>query len=74
MADIVPINGHREYERQTKRNAAGVLRDARACKPSEVLVIGTDADGQLFVSGSPPDPGNAMWLMERAKLRLLGVA
>jgi hypothetical protein len=71
MADIVPIAKHREYYRQTKRSAAGVLVSVRALKPTEVLCICYDADGELFVQGSPPDPANAMWLMEQAKQRLL---
>lgn len=71
MADIVPIAKHRDYERQTKQSAAGVLRTARARNPTEVLVIGIDAAGDLFASASPPDPGNALWLMELAKLKLL---
>lgn len=72
MADIVPLNGHVAYTRQTKRSAAGLLRAVRAMSPTEVLCIGTDADGHLFVQGSPPDPANAMWLMEMAKMKLLG--
>lgn len=71
MADIIPIQTpHGEFTRQTKRSVAGVLRDARTRNPTEVLVIGTDDAGNLFVTSSPPDPGNALWLMELAKLRL----
>jgi len=72
MADIVPIKAHREYYRAQKRTAAGVLRDCRASNPKEILVIGIGADDELFVQGSPPDPGNALWLMEMAKKKLLG--
>ena len=70
MAAVLPIRGHRAYERQTRRSAAGVLRDARTRNPSEVLCIGYDASDDLFVIGSPPDPANAMWLMELAKRKL----
>lgn len=73
MADVLPIKGHREFERQVRRSAAGVLRDCRALGPTDVLVIGFGADGLLFVQASPPDPGNAMWLMELAKKQLLGL-
>lgn len=73
MADIIPIKHHREYTRETKRSAAGCLRNARERHPVEVLVIGIDADGDFFVTGAPPDPDGALWLMERAKLKLLGV-
>lgn len=70
MADILPIKGHAEFVRSTKRSAAGVLRDVRQMNPSEVLCIGYSAEGNLFVSSSPPDPANAMWLMELAKRKL----
>lgn len=72
MADIVPIKSHKDYARQTKRSAAGVLRDARAMRPVEVLVIGLEASGELFVIGSPPDPVNAFWLMAMAGKKMVG--
>lgn len=71
MADIVPIGKHREFYRQTKRSAAGVLRDCRTLQPMEVLVIGVDPHGEVFVQASPCDPGNSLWLMEMAKKMLL---
>lgn len=71
MAEVVPIKTHKDFSRQTKRSAAGCLKECRALNPTEVLVIGIDDQGALFVQGSPPDPMNAMWLMERAKKRLL---
>lgn len=70
---VVPIKKHRNFERHTKRLAAGVLRDVRAMNPTEILVIGHAADGSLIVQGYPPDPGNALWLIELAKKRLLGL-
>lgn len=74
MADVLPIKGHREFERQTKRSAAGVLRQVRErARPTEVLVIGLDEDGQLFVQSSPTDPANALWLMELAKQKITGL-
>lgn len=72
MADVIPIKDHRQYQRRAKLSAAIVLRECRAKGASEMLVIGVDRDGQLFVNGSPPDPGNALWLMEMAKKKLLG--
>lgn len=72
MADVVPIAKHREYVRQTKRHAAGVLRDVRALHPTEILVIGTKPNGDYFVQGAPPDLGNALLLMEMGKRILLG--
>lgn len=60
MADVVPIANHAEFERQEVRSAIKCLREAVRHRPSEILIIGTDADGELFVSGSPPDPEKAM--------------
>lgn len=67
MGDIVPIAGHRDYYRQTKRGAAGVLSACKKKRATEILVIGADKDGNCFVQGSPPDPANACWLMEMAR-------
>lgn len=72
MADVVPIATHRDFVRQTKRHAAGVLRDVRAMHPTEILVIGTKPNGDYFVQGAPTDLGNALLLMEMAKHILLG--
>lgn len=73
MADLIPIKSHAAFERQTKRSAAGVLRDVRATHPREVFVVYLDAAGEVGVQGFPPDPGNALWLMEMAKAKLLGL-
>lgn len=70
--NVFPIKSHRDYERHVKRTAAGVLRDARSCKPKEIFVVGVDENDQIFVMGSPNDPGNTLWLMEMAKKRLTG--
>lgn len=70
MAEVIPIKRHKQYVRETKLSAAGCLREVRACRPTEVLCIGYGDDGHLFVRGSPPDPANAMWLMELAKRKL----
>jgi hypothetical protein len=72
-ADVLPIKGHRGYERKVRQSAAAVLRDCRARHPTDVLVMGYDAEGRFFVQGAPPDPGQALWLMELAKKMLLGL-
>ncbi len=74
MADVVPLANHAEFERQEVRSAVAVLRHSVRHRPTEILVIGIDADGDVFVSGQPPDPANALWLMEMAKIKLLRVA
>jgi len=71
MGVVVPIGRHREFRRQERNSVNAVLRNARAAGLSEVLVIGTDRHGALHLRGSPNDPGNALWLMETAKARLL---
>jgi len=71
MADVVPIKKHREYYRQTKRSAAGCLREARSRNPSDVVVIGYDQSGELFIMSEPVDPGHVLWMMESAKAHLL---
>lgn len=73
MADVVPIRRHKDYKRHNRRSAAGCLRAARGYNPVEVLVIGVDGDGDCFVQAHPPEPGNAFWLMEMAKAKLLGL-
>lgn len=72
MGDLVPIGKHKEFARQTKQSAAGALRDSRAMNPTEIFIIGVKPDGDIFVKGAPPDPANALWLMEMAKLILTG--
>lgn len=72
MAEIVPIKRHALYRRQKRESAAGALRKARANKLTDVLIIGWDEAGDLYVSGSPPDPNQALWLMEACKRRLFG--
>lgn len=70
MADIIPIKQHKQFERKTRMSAAIALSEAKAHKPREILVIGINAEGELWVNGSPPDAGNAFWLMEMAKRKL----
>jgi hypothetical protein len=50
----------------------GVLAGARAAKLSEVVVIGTDPDGEPYIASSDGACA-ALWLIEHAKLVLLGV-
>ena len=73
MADVLPIKGHREYERMGRRSVAGCLRHVREFhKPKTVLVIGYDHSGELFVNSVPNDPAEAMWLMALATRKLTG--
>lgn len=70
MGDIVPIRQrHGEFTRVRRNTVKRVLNQARGL--TDVLVIGTRADGELHLRGCPNDPGHALWLMELAKKRLL---
>lgn len=65
--NVVKLNG-RPYARP--RSPDRVLKDNVGLGLTEVLVIGVCADGETVVGGSPPDPANALWLMEMARKRL----
>lgn len=69
MADVVPIRATAgEFVRKKRLHVRHVLAQAKGC--DEVLVIGV-RDGELHLRGAPNDPGNALWLMELARKRLL---
>jgi len=40
---------------------------------TDVLVIGYDHEGNEYFSSSCPDGANILWLLERAKLKLITV-
>ncbi len=50
-----------------------VLQAAIEAQPAYVMVIGEDAQGQLYFSSSKSDGGTALWWMEKAKKALLEV-
>ena len=39
-----------------------------------VLILGFDKEGEEYLASSLADGGDAMWLMERCKMRLLEIA
>ena len=51
-----------------------VLSEALDQKLETLIVAGFHGDGTLFFSSSVPDAGDALMLLRRAELRLLGVA
>lgn len=73
MADIVPIKRHKAFVREQKATIARTLRQAKDIGFTEIFIIGFDRDGEIRVQGHPPDPGNAMYLMEMAKQKLTGL-
>lgn len=40
---------------------------------ASVLVLGWTAEGELFFSSSMSDGGNCLWLMEKAKRKLMEI-
>lgn len=77
MADIVPIVpivpiGQKigDFNRRRRNTVKRVLKRARGL--TEVLVIGYEEDGELHLRGCPNDPGQALWLMEMARKKLVG--
>jgi hypothetical protein len=48
-----------------------VLDGAHQANMTEVVVIGWDENGDLYMSTSESDGGNVLWLLEVAKNRLL---
>ena len=50
-----------------------VLQKAIEAKPKYVLVIGENAEGNLYFSSSQSDGGTALWWMEKAKKALMEV-
>lgn len=50
-----------------------VLMGAINERLDNVVVLGFDQDGDFFFATSHADGGNALWLMELAKTRLMGL-
>jgi hypothetical protein len=50
-----------------------VLQAAIEAKPNFVIVIGQDADGDLYFASSKSDGGEVLWWMEKAKLALMEI-
>lgn len=72
MADVISIKRHQDFQRQGQRTVSGCLKQCRGIGLVEVLVIGVDADGQTVVRSPNANPGDALWLMEMARKKLVG--
>lgn len=53
--------------------AERILQDALDEGLETVVVVGYDADGNEYFASSVASGGTALWLMERAKLKLLTI-
>ena len=51
-----------------------VLQAAIDAKPAYVMVIGENADGELYFASSTSDGGDALWWMEKAKCALMEIS
>ena len=48
-----------------------IIRKAVEANLESVIVIGYDSDGAEYFASSVADGGSVIWMLERAKLRLL---
>lgn len=48
-----------------------VLKQAIERKTKDLIVIGRYPDGDLYLASSNPDVGDQLWLIEKAKAKIL---
>lgn len=70
MGEVVKFNGITRLN--TDPNL--VLESALSRGLTEVTIIGYDEDGEEFFSSSQADGGDVLWMIKRAKIKLLRVA
>ncbi len=69
MSDnVIPLGNITSLDLPTDRVLDAVKGD---CSDG-VVVVGFDNDGQLYFASSIADGGSVLWLLEQAKLALLG--
>jgi len=68
MVEIISFSKRQKF---TKQTAARSIKLAAKRKLTEIFIVGTDAEGNLFTAACPPDLGNVLVLMELAKKKLL---
>lgn len=69
MSNVIPLGNVTRLNLPTDR----ILDGAKGHCPDGVVVIGWDADGELYFASSIADGGSVLWLMERCKKALLEV-
>ena len=50
-----------------------ILQEALKANPQSVVIIGYDSDGEEYFASSVADGGTVLWMLERAKNKLLAV-
>lgn len=53
--------------------AERVLDNAQIARLTSVVVVGYDEEGEEYFASSIADGGSVLWLLERAKKKLLGI-
>lgn len=48
-----------------------VIRQAAENQVQDVIIIGRYPDGDLYLASSNPDAGDQLWLLEKAKAKVL---
>lgn len=69
MGEIVEFNGITLLDLPVQR----ILDRASEAKLTTVVVLGYDEDGDEYFASSISDGADVIWIMERAKLKLLRV-
>ncbi len=67
--NTIPLGGITRLDIPVDR----VLDDAKEWSEGAVIVIGWDKDGNLGFASSVADGGDALWLLEKAKLALMEI-
>lgn len=68
MAKVVPLNNVTRLDLPPDR----VLAAAEGALES-VVIMGWDKEGECYFASSIADGGTVLWLMEKLKLKLMGV-
>lgn len=66
--NIIPLGNITRLDIPAER----ILEKAKG-ELEKVVLLGWDNDGELYFASSFPDGGDVLWLMEKAKLKLLNV-
>ncbi len=69
MGDVVMLGNVTRLDLPPER----ILDAARDAGLETVVICGYDKDGKEYFASSVADGGTALWLLERLKLKLLGV-
>lgn len=67
MGDVITWRGITKLDLPPER----VLSEAQAAGLQGVVIVGWDANGELYFSASMADGGEVLWLFEKAKMALL---